>query len=110
VEQVAEKSIVVISRSQFESNNKDEVYSSIQSEANSRLESSECHSLGVRLIWVVKQARRNGLAAKLLDAARGRFLISSTVAKSDVVFSQPSDDGLAFAFAYTGGECLKVYK
>ncbi len=58
-------------------------------------------TLGIKLIWVAKGARKRGIAAKLIDCARRTFTYGSLVKREHVAFSQPTDDGLALALHYT---------
>ena len=58
-------------------------------------------TLGIKLIWVAKEARKQGIATKLIDCARKSFTYGFVVKKEHVAFSQPTDDGLALALRYT---------
>ena len=66
-------------------------------------------TMGIRHVWVSKNARRSGVATALVDAARQRFSCGSLVKKSDIAFSQPTNDGLRFAFGYVRKESILSY-
>lgn len=70
---------------------------------------SSSYKMGVRFIWVNEFARRRRTASLLVDAARMTFLLTA-VGKADVAFSQPTSDGLKFAFAYAEKDRILVYK
>ena len=63
-------------------------------------------TLGIKLIWVAKSARKRGIAAKLIDNARKVFTYGSLVKREHVAFSQPTDDGLALARHYTRKDAI----
>ncbi len=56
--------------------------------------------LGVRQIWVAANERRKGVAAMLLDVARRYAVYGYVVARDEVCFSQPTEQGAHFAVAY----------
>ena len=58
--------------------------------------------LGVHRIWTSRSARRLGLATRVLDAARARFVYASPIPKAEVAFSQPTGAGAALAKRWTG--------
>lgn len=72
----------------------------------SQLEPVKC---GVDCIWVSKDFRRQGIATALMDCLRLSFQYGSVLAKADVAFSSPSEDGTAFATRYFDTECFFVY-
>jgi len=57
-------------------------------------------TLGVKLIWTAAIARRQGLAGRLLDAARKSFEFGRVVKREHIGFSQPTTEGLALALSY----------
>lgn len=57
-------------------------------------------TLGVRLIWTLNTARRQGIAGRLIDAARQCFEFGRVVPRGHVAFSQPTNDGLDLALGY----------
>lgn len=65
--------------------------------------------LGVRLIWVHRPSRKKNLAASLVDAARmyAGGLGGISLPAEEVAFSQPTEQGLAFATRYTKAACGK---
>lgn len=75
------------------------------SESNAEKENvdppTEEETMGVKLVWVSDQARRKGVARKLVDSARTHFRFGTIIKREHVAFSQPTDQGLAFALSYT---------
>lgn len=67
---------------------------------NSSTRSASDLYLGVRQLWVHKSCRRTGISKRLIDAARRYFMYGDVFSKEKVAFSQPTDDGRAFAFSY----------
>ncbi|KAG8460956.1 hypothetical protein KFE25_010707 [Diacronema lutheri] len=67
---------------------------------------AEC---GVRYIWVERGRRRAGIARALVEAARAHLLAGRCVPRERVAFSQPTEDGHAFARRYTGTARFAVY-
>lgn len=59
--------------------------------------------LGIKQIWVSKDARRQGIARKLAEVARTRFYYGFLVPRDKVAFSQLSNAGHAFGQAYMDG-------
>ncbi|KAF9108609.1 N-acetyltransferase esco2 [Mortierella sp. AM989] len=64
---------------------------------------------GINRIWVSAHCRRQGVASRLLDAVRDRFIYACKLQKSDLAFSQPTGDGKALARRYLGTEKFLVY-
>jgi N-acetyltransferase len=64
--------------------------------------------LGVRIVWVSSQQRRQGVASRLLDVARCHTVPGYVAAKGQVAYSQPTAAGAALAARYTrlGGSFL----
>ncbi|KAH6637722.1 sister chromatid cohesion acetyltransferas-like protein Eco1 [Boeremia exigua] len=60
--------------------------------------------LGISRIWVSSQFRKQGLARRLLDVARGDFTYGLTVDKRLTAFSQPTESGGKLARSYFGCE------
>ena len=56
--------------------------------------------LGISRIWVCKSQRLNGIATKLLNAARQNTIPGKIVDKQFVAWSQPSDNGGKMALRY----------
>ena len=57
--------------------------------------------MGVRIIWVNDKQRRNGIAQRLLNTARQYYMFGTSVDKTSIAFSQPTEDGFKFAASYT---------
>ncbi|KAI8926173.1 ESCO1/2 acetyl-transferase-domain-containing protein, partial [Entophlyctis helioformis] len=64
--------------------------------------------VGISRIWVAPHARRKGIATRLLDAVRHRFVMGTELRHEDVAFSQPSSAGGRLALQYLGPH-FKVY-
>uniref|UniRef100_A0A7S3NGU6 N-acetyltransferase ESCO acetyl-transferase domain-containing protein n=1 Tax=Aureoumbra lagunensis TaxID=44058 RepID=A0A7S3NGU6_9STRA len=56
--------------------------------------------LGIDAVWVHVYHRRKGVASTLIDIARQEFFFAFHVPINRLAFSQPTCDGLAFAFSY----------
>mmetsp|Transcript_15808 Transcript_15808/g.64576 ORF Transcript_15808/g.64576 Transcript_15808/m.64576 type:complete len:188 (-) Transcript_15808:1456-2019(-) len=56
--------------------------------------------LGVQMIWVRKAFRRDHIATKLIDAARGHLIYGAVIPKSMVAFTPLTSSGAAFARKY----------
>ena len=63
----------------------------------------------IRGVWVVAGRRRQGLAARVLDAARGALIPGYIASRGEVAFSQPTVAGAKLAAAYCGREAFAVY-
>ncbi|KAI1320487.1 N-acetyltransferase esco2 [Mortierella claussenii] len=64
---------------------------------------------GINRIWVSTHSRRRGVASRMLDAVRDRFIYACKLQCSDLAFSQPTGDGRALARRYLGTETFLVY-
>lgn len=64
---------------------------------------------GVRLVWVSLEARRQGLATKLLDCLRSQFMQGYVIQRDELAYSQPTEAGAAFIRVYSGRRFL-VYE
>ncbi|KAF9996426.1 N-acetyltransferase esco2 [Entomortierella chlamydospora] len=64
---------------------------------------------GINRIWVSAHYRRQGIASRLLDAVRDRFIYACKLQKTDLAFSQPTGDGKALARQYLGTDKFLVY-
>ncbi len=68
-------------------------------------------SLGVAQVWVSEACRRQGIAARLLDAARANHLIglegTAGLGIDKVAFSQPTRYGRVFAERYVTNARVK---
>lgn len=67
---------------------------------------AEC---GVRYVWVNRSHRRMGIARALVEALRAHLLQGRCIAREHVAFSQPTNDGHAFALRYAGTPRFTVY-
>ncbi|KAI7844966.1 hypothetical protein COHA_001613 [Chlorella ohadii] len=65
---------------------------------------------GVRLMWVSLEARRRGLASRLLDCCRSHFMPGYVLSRHELAFSAPTDDGRAFIEQYAGSRKFLVYE
>ncbi|TPX59971.1 hypothetical protein SpCBS45565_g07605 [Spizellomyces sp. 'palustris'] len=64
---------------------------------------------GISRIWVLKSERRKGIASKLLDAVRAKFLFGCILDKGSIAFSQPTGAGKVLAERYYGRSDFLVY-
>lgn len=80
---------------------------SVLPDAIPHLDSSQY--LGVRQIWISSTFRRQNIASRLVDCARKRFVLGAVVERQNVLFSQPTADGLRLAKSYVGRNYLLVY-
>ncbi|KAF9425447.1 N-acetyltransferase esco2 [Podila epigama] len=64
---------------------------------------------GINRIWVSPVHRRKGIASRLLDAVRDRFIYACKLELKDLAFSQPTGDGKALARRYLGTDRFLVY-
>jgi hypothetical protein len=71
--------------------------------------SSDCSTLGVRLIWVAEHSRRQGIATRLVDSARACFAYGEIIERRKVAFSQPTREGFVFASKYCGTMSVLSY-
>ncbi|XP_060586425.1 N-acetyltransferase ESCO1-like [Ruditapes philippinarum] len=66
--------------------------------------------IGISRIWVYSQARRKGIATKLLDCVRQWSIYGTVIPKHKVAFSDPTPDGKLLATRYIGTPTFLVYK
>jgi hypothetical protein len=71
---------------------------------NSRTQSRSSVVLGISMIWVDSNYRRNGVGRRLCDAARMRYVYGNVVPRSQIAFSQPTEAGHMFAMAYASSQ------
>ncbi|KAJ2697248.1 hypothetical protein FB645_005963 [Coemansia sp. IMI 203386] len=64
---------------------------------------------GISRIWVSPDARRTGVASKLIDAVRMHFIYGCSVPLDAIAFTQPTADGLAFGRRVFGRKDFLVY-
>ena len=65
--------------------------------------------LGAKLLWTHCKYRRHRIAQRLLDTARKYYSYGVHYPLSQIAFSQPTSDGLAFALAYTSSDEVIAY-
>lgn len=64
---------------------------------------------GISRIWVLPTFRRRKTASRLLDAMRTEFVYGKIISTDELAFSDPTENGLAFAQSYTKREDFLVY-
>jgi len=64
---------------------------------------------GINRMWVKKSERRCGIAKKLVDAVRKTMFFQHEVSMDQLAFSQPTENGRAFAEKYTNMNDFLVY-
>ncbi|KAJ3257856.1 hypothetical protein HDU77_002500 [Chytriomyces hyalinus] len=57
---------------------------------------------GISRIWVSKKHRRHGIALKLLDACRRKYLFGCVLDKESIAFSQPTMEGMRLGRKFFG--------
>ncbi|KAL4235954.1 Establishment of cohesion 1 [Mactra antiquata] len=67
-------------------------------------------SVGISRIWVYSQARKQGIATKLLDCVRQWSVYGNVIPKHRIAFSDPTPDGKCLASKYFGTPNFLVYK
>ncbi len=65
--------------------------------------------VGVYQMWTHQSYRRKGIATRMLDTVRQRFVWGMVIGYEALAFTQPTTDGLALAQAYCGREKVYVY-
>ena len=58
-------------------------------------------TMGIKLIWVFQDNRREGIATALLDSARKSFEFGRIIRKEHMAYSQPTESGLKLFLAYS---------
>ncbi|RUS18899.1 ESCO1/2 acetyl-transferase-domain-containing protein [Endogone sp. FLAS-F59071] len=61
---------------------------------------------GISRIWVSRHQRGRGIATRLLEVVRTRFVFGCTLDRGAIAFSQPTGDGKKLAVAYVGTRFL----
>lgn len=64
---------------------------------------------GIRLVWVSVEARRRGVASRLLDCVRSQCVRGYVVPRHELAFTQPSEEGRALIEAYASTRRFLVY-
>ncbi|TPX44149.1 hypothetical protein SeMB42_g04081 [Synchytrium endobioticum] len=64
---------------------------------------------GICRIWVLKSARAQGIATKLLDCVRKHFVFGTTLSPSEIAFSQPTVAGIRLAERYANRKDFLTY-
>ncbi len=70
---------------------------------------SKAALLGIVQIWVHKKFQRQQIATRMLDAVRVKYFYGMTLPKTKCAFSQPTQQGIAFARAYVDPAPVLVY-
>jgi len=65
---------------------------------------------GVSRIWVLKQARRQQIASRLIDHVRRHFIYGVEIGKNELAFSDPTPDGRKFAEKYSETPNFLVFR
>ncbi|KAJ2853755.1 hypothetical protein J3B02_002993 [Coemansia erecta] len=73
------------------------------------LESEISATCGISRIWVAPDARRSGVASRLIDAVRMHFVYGCSVPLDEIAFTQPTADGLALGRRIFGRKDFLVY-
>ncbi len=66
--------------------------------------------VGIYQMWTHESYRRKGVATRLLNTVRQRFVWGMKLGCEALAFSQPTTDGIALAKAYCGSERISIYK
>ncbi|KAI7822823.1 ESCO1/2 acetyl-transferase-domain-containing protein [Kickxella alabastrina] len=64
---------------------------------------------GISRIWVAPEARRGGIALRMIEAVRARFVYGRPVAFKEMAFTQPTADGRVLAERVFGRSDFLVY-
>ncbi len=64
---------------------------------------------GISRIWTLSSFRRRKTASRLLDAMRTEFIYGKIITADELAFSDPTENGLAFAQSYTKRQDFLVY-
>ncbi|XP_039610658.1 N-acetyltransferase ESCO1 [Polypterus senegalus] len=64
---------------------------------------------GISRIWVFSLMRRRGIASRMMDCLRSKFIYGSYLSKEEIAFSDPTPDGKLFATRYFGTPQFLVY-
>lgn len=67
-------------------------------------------SVGVARLWVHPHYRRQGIATALLDTLRCNFRFDREIDRRQVAFSDPTNEGRAFAQRYVGDKEFLVFR
>lgn len=70
---------------------------------------SDSMTIGVRILWVHSQFRGQGVAQRLVDAARRFHFFACVIDKEAVAFTQPTEAGYRFALKYCGASRVLCY-
>ncbi|TMW65208.1 hypothetical protein Poli38472_009375 [Pythium oligandrum] len=65
--------------------------------------------LGIAQIWVHPEYRRHKVASRMLDVVRDKYIYGIRITKSQMAFSQPTNNGRALAKAYLAPHPVLVY-
>lgn len=67
------------------------------------------NKVGIRLMWVHCNYRRQGIMRTMVDVVRQHFIFGVFVDKNDITFSQPTEQGFQFAKSYLGKGYVSCY-
>lgn len=99
----------------------DRAYALQQGDPQQQQQQHQCYStgmtstkaiLGIYQLWVHDKFRQQGIATRLVTAAREKMIFGLVVPASQTAFSSPTESGIAFARRYqknTGGISVLVY-
>ncbi|XP_053213878.1 N-acetyltransferase ESCO2-like [Panonychus citri] len=65
--------------------------------------------IGISRIWIHPNYRRNGVGTHLIDSCRYIFKPDYPVSKDKIAFTDPTEEGQAFVFKYTGRKDILVF-
>ncbi|KAI1288341.1 N-acetyltransferase ESCO1 [Halotydeus destructor] len=65
---------------------------------------------GIARIWVHPNYRRKGVATEMLEALRVNFKIDRILRREEIAFSDPTNEGIAFAKTFTGTSNFLIFQ
>merc|ERR1712157_318058 len=65
--------------------------------------------MGVRQIWCHGNYRKKGIASKLVNCAREKFVFGCCIPIENLAFSSPTSDGYLFSKKFSGKDMPLVY-
>jgi N-acetyltransferase len=108
-EKVPVKSLVHLTSTVKSTDVMTKINNEINTEENSTNNIDVPCTLGIKIIWVHRDYRRQKIANKLVDIARQRFAFGKVLKRNEIAFSQPTSDGLAFALTYCKSDKVLAY-
>ena len=64
---------------------------------------------GINRVWVSSSVRRQRIASRMLDCVRINFLYFKSLQLNEIAFSDPTENGQAFAKNYTQTDSFLIY-